>query len=198
MSSPMSRNRELVAQTAARIIVEEGLEDYRLAKLKAAERLGLSERSDLPRNTLVEEAIHAYQNLFDTAERRARLHQLRQAALRTMQLLADFQPRLVGTVLKGTATDHSLVNLHVFADTVEDVIFLLMDRQIPYQSAERRLRDASGYRQWPTLLFMFAQADIEAIVFSPNSLRRPPLSPVDGRPMRRAKPSEVEALLNAA
>ncbi len=198
MANPISRNRELVAREAARIVVEEGLEDYRLAKLKAAERLGLADRSDLPRNTLIEKAVIEHQSLFDSAERRSRLQQLRHAALRAMHLLRDFQPRLVGAVLSGTATDYSQVTLHLFADTVEEVLFFLMDRQIPYQSSERRLRDAQGYKQWPAVLFVYADADLEAVVLSPSSLRRPPLSPVDGRPMRRAKTSEVEALLTAA
>jgi hypothetical protein len=36
---------------------------------------------------------------------------------------------------------------------------------------------------------------IEATVFPPEGIRQAPVSPVDGRPMRRASALEVEALL---
>jgi len=33
-----------------------------------------------------------------------------------MRYLREFEPRLVGAVLSGTATEHSEVQLHLFAD----------------------------------------------------------------------------------
>ena len=47
----------MLAQEAARIIVEQGIQDYRLAKTKAAERLGLSTRGSLPGNPENEHAV---------------------------------------------------------------------------------------------------------------------------------------------
>ena len=44
------RARQLVAQEAARIIVDQGIQDFRIAKLKAADRLGLNKRGSLPGN----------------------------------------------------------------------------------------------------------------------------------------------------
>ena len=42
-TSESTRARHVVAQEAARIIVHQGIRDYRVAKQKAAERLGLSD-----------------------------------------------------------------------------------------------------------------------------------------------------------
>ena len=51
------RARQLLAQEAARIIVDQGLRDYRVAKIKAAERLGMNSRGALPGNAEIEQAI---------------------------------------------------------------------------------------------------------------------------------------------
>jgi len=193
-SHQTARNREIVAQEAARIIVEEGLGDYRMAKNKAAERLGLSSRRDLPRNVEIEAAVRERHRLFDADGHPQRLQHMRQRAMEAMRLLADFRPRLVGSVLKGTAHEHSDVNLHVFTDSAEDVIFKLMEHRIPYRDGERRLRTDQGYAFYPTLTFLAGDVEIQVTVFPNKGIRQPPLSPIDGKPMRRATADEVAAL----
>ena len=47
--------RRLLAQEAARIITGQGVRDYRLAKRKAAQRLGLTDQALLPRNAEIEQ-----------------------------------------------------------------------------------------------------------------------------------------------
>ena len=47
------RARLVVAQEAARLIVDQGIRDYGLAKKKAAQRLGMSTRGSLPGNSEV-------------------------------------------------------------------------------------------------------------------------------------------------
>ena len=49
--------RRALAQEAARIIVDHGVDDYLFAKRKAAERMGVTDHAVLPRNTEIEEAI---------------------------------------------------------------------------------------------------------------------------------------------
>ena len=97
------RARLLLAQEAARIIVDQGIEDYRLAKTKAAERLGLSDRGSLPRNGEIEQALAEHLQLFRHEAQATLLRSMRVAALAAMRLLAPFKPRLVGPVLAGTA-----------------------------------------------------------------------------------------------
>lgn len=58
--------RHLVADEAARLIYDDGMRDYRLAKLRAAENLGVRmQGSAQPTNEEVEEAIHQRIQLFD-------------------------------------------------------------------------------------------------------------------------------------
>ena len=55
--------RQAVADEAARIMNEQGVDDFLLAKRKAAERLGVTDASILPRNTEIEAAMMAHHRL---------------------------------------------------------------------------------------------------------------------------------------
>ncbi len=188
--------RALVAHEAARLIVGQGVRDYYQAKAKAAARLGLSNEASLPKNTEVEAAVRAYQALFEGELHQRRLERLRRAAVSAMQFFAAFSPRLVGAVLEGTADAYSAVCLHLFSDTPEAVALFLDQNGIPYDEETRALR--LGPRRmgsYPALLFEAGETPMDITVMPPNAIRQAPLSPVDGRPMRRASVHEVEALL---
>jgi len=190
------RARQILAQEAARIIVDQGIEDYRLAKLKAAERLGMRGRGSLPGNAEIEKAVSEHLQLFGRDLHVDLLRVLRRAALSAMEVLAPFTPRLVGPVLHGTASAHSPVNLHVFVDDVELVAFRLQESSVPYRPFERRLKSRRD-RVESFAAFRFAQgeSDIEATVFPFDGVRQAPISPVDGKPMRRADKSAILKLL---
>ncbi|CAN5179675.1 hypothetical protein BH24PSE2_BH24PSE2_09470 [soil metagenome] len=188
--------RRRLALEAARIIEEHGVEDFRLAKRKAAERFGVGDQAALPKNSEIEAALGERQRLF-AGEAHARwLHRLRTVAHKTMSLLAEFEPRLVGPVLSGTATRHSQVLLHVFAEAPESIALRLMEHEIPYRTCERRLRmNTDRVVRLPGYRFIAGEITVETTVFPPHGVRQAPMSPVDGRPMRRAPLSELERLL---
>jgi len=195
-SNGNDRARKVLAQEAARIIVEGGIEDYRVAKIKAAERLGMSERGSLPGNPEIEHAVSEHLKLFGRESHLDLLRVLRRAALSAMELLAPFTPRLVGPVLNGTAAANSAVNLHVFSDSAELVAVRLQECSVPYHPYDRRLKSRrdraetfSGFR------FTHDSSSIEATVFPLDGIRQAPISPVNGKPMRRADSQAVLKLL---
>ena len=190
--------RQQVAHEAAKLMVESGIRDYQLAKRKAAVRLGLGESRDLPRNDEIEREREAYQRLFGDEERARHVTALRRHALEAMRLLEPFGPRLVGPVLSGTADRHSEICLHLFSDPPEAVAIFLFDHRIAHDQGEARIRfHADGHERLPAFRFMAGDAQVELVVFSARARRRSPLSPVDGRPMRRAKLAEVAALIES-
>lgn len=199
-SNPRAEHlRRALAQEAARIMAEQGIDDYRLAKRKAAERLGATDIAVLPKNTEIEAALADHQRLFESHTHSSTLRDLRRTALQAMRLLKRFDPRLVGPVLSGTASAHSEVNLHLFADGAESVALHLLDNGIPHRIAERRLRcDPDRLVSYPVVRFVAGHIDIDAVVFAINGIRQSPASPVDGRPMRRADTKELESLLSDA
>ena len=197
----MSKRRQnglrlMVAQEAARLMAEQGIRNFHTAKRKAAERLGANDRTSLPGNAEIETALGEHHRLFQADEHPGRLRDKREIACRTMRMLVTFSPRLVGPVLAGTATADGEVNLHVFAETPEEVAFDLMRLNVPFESAERRLRlPAGAYATFPVFRFFAGDQQVDLTVFARREASRPPLSPVDGKPMRRVSLEDVEALL---
>lgn len=188
--------RRAIAQEAARIMAEHGVRDFLVAKRKAAERYGVVDGGLLPKNIEIEEALAGYQRLFGGESHAESLQSQRSAALEAMQWLEEFQPRLVGPVLAGTATGHVEVQLHLFADRAEAVSLKLMDQGIAHEVGERRVKlNAERMQAYPAVRFEMAGEPIEAVVFPRDGIRQAPASPVDGKPMRRADTAEVEALL---
>jgi len=190
------RARQVLAQEAARIMVEQGIEDYRVAKIKAAERLGMSARGSLPGNAEIEKAVSEHLLLFGRETYVDLLRSLRHAALSAMEMLAPFTPRLVGPVLHGTASANSAVNLHVFADNAEIVAICLRESSVQYRPFERRLKSRRD-RAETFAAFRFTQDEshIEATVFPVDGVRQAPISPVDGKPMQRADRNAILKLL---
>jgi hypothetical protein len=199
-ASPRNDNlRRALAQEAARIMAQHGIHDFLTAKRKAAERLGVSDASALPRNTEIEDALAEYQRLFDPDGHELTLEAQRRAALHAMLWLSQFEPRLVGAVLSGTATEHADIQLHVFADRAEHVALRLIDRGVAHEVTERRVRlDAERIKAFPGVRFAVDDRCIDATVFPRDGIRQAPVSPVDGRPMRRAAADEIQDLLRSA
>ncbi|HLW23335.1 MAG TPA: hypothetical protein VKT22_03115 [Steroidobacteraceae bacterium] len=188
--------RRALAQEAARIMAEHGIEDFLQAKRKAADRLGVNDVSVLPKNTEIEAALVAHQRLFNRESHDHTLKEQRRIALDAMQLLIEFQPRLVGSVLTGTATTHSDINLHLFADRSESVALRLLEVGIAHQFYERRVKmDAERSINYPALRFAAGGRTVDATVFPIDGIRQAPYSPVDGRPMKRADAREVSQLV---
>jgi len=192
----LKQTRMEVAAEAARIIATEGQHNYHAAKKKAAERIGVSDRLALPSNIEVKDALRRYQDLYGGSAHQDNLANLRGTAVRAMQLLEAYKPRLVGAVLDGTANAHSRIALHVFAESVESVILFFLDRDIPFSQEQRQIRWHSGeHRSMPLVLSELSGQVVELAVFEEVDLRQAPPSPIDGKPQRRAALHEVEQLL---
>lgn len=129
-SDPSHANLEFAA-TAARLIVDEGLE-YAAAKRRAAKQLGLSPRTPWPDNDSVEAAVREHIAIFCADTQPAELRALRELAQVWMERLADFRPHLGGAVWHGTATRHSDIYVQLYADDPKAVEWALLDRRVEY------------------------------------------------------------------
>lgn len=190
--------RQHMAQLAAQLMAEQGIRDFRIAKQKAAQQLGIDvRRSVLPRNREIEAALAEHQRLFAADEQPSQLNAMREAALQAMRLLADFRPRLVGDVLSGLANAYSDIQLHVFAEQSESFDLFLQSQGIPFEIVERRYRFArDGHRFFPAFRFVAGEHRFEATLFAATQIREAPCSLVDGAPMTRASRVQVERLID--
>ena len=121
-----------IAATAARMVVEEGLE-YGPAKRRAVKQLGAPGRSELPSNDDVEDAVREYIVLFCADTQPLELLALRKLALTWMERLAEFRPFLTGAVWHGTATRLSDIYIQLFCDDSKSAEIALIDHQIDYE-----------------------------------------------------------------
>jgi hypothetical protein len=188
--------RQRLAQEAARLMVDHGIADFGLAKRKAAERFAVSGAGVLPSNAQIEACLVEHQRIF-APETRDYVDVLRRLAADVMDRLAMFQPRLVGTVLSGTVTVNTVVELHLFSDVPELVAAELEQQGINAGDCERRYRFDARKNSVPVPGFKFAVdgVQIRAMVFPEDGLRQAPLSAVDRRPMERAPLRKVLHLL---
>ena len=129
MHSPLATE---IAQSAARLIVEEGME-YGPAKRRALKQIDAPARTPLPDNDLVEEAVREHIALFCADTQPAELRALRTLALSWMERMAAFRPHLGGAVWNGTATRMSDIYLQLFCDDPKSAEIALIDHGIDYE-----------------------------------------------------------------
>jgi hypothetical protein len=127
----MNSVKSAISATAARLIVENGLE-YGPAKRQALKHLGLPARSALPDNDELEDAVLEHIALFRADSQAVELLALRRLALVWMQRMAEFCPHLGGAVWHGSATRLSDVYLHLFCDDPKTVEICLIDHRTNY------------------------------------------------------------------
>ncbi|WP_131110063.1 hypothetical protein [Sulfuricystis thermophila] len=186
--SPVLRSE--LAHAAARLIAEDGME-YGLAKRKAARQLGLPANFPLPGNAEVEEAVRDYQAIYQEEEQAERLAWLREAAVFLMRRLERFSPWLTGSVLEGTATRHSRIDILLFPDSAKEVEIFLLDQGIPFHHGTPRNERVEA------LLVIDDEALPANLIVLPPREERVNVKGADGRIRPRAKVAAVEALLAA-
>ena len=182
--------RRTIAGVAARLMAEEGIGDYGMAKRKAARSMGATEGEVLPTNEEIETELRAWQSLYQEDEQRERIHDLRTTALEVMQLLGDFHPYLTGGALDGTAGRYSAVEIDLYADSSKDVEIALLSNGISYDTVDNRRAGVDAqlrldWNDYPVLI----------TVYPPIAERQQPKSPHGTRGRSRARAEAVIELL---
>lgn len=198
-SKTVQRVRVEIAQLAAKLLADSSAPDYLAAKRKAAARLGVKLDRFMPTNLEIEQALMDYQRLFHHDTQRDRLLALRRTALEAMNFLSTFRPLLTGTVLTGSATENAEIILHLYSNTPHEIGLFLDSHAIPHRQCDWTVKIQA--REWievPAYRFVAGSTDIVLVAFNNERRNITPLSPVDGKPMRRATVTELQTLLQVA
>ena len=187
--------RSAIAVHAARLMAQDGIEDYGLAKRKAAKQLGIPDSSRLPNNDEIDAALREYQDIYRNDDQEQRIRVLREQAIRAMRELAAFDPHLTGSVLSGIAGPYAVIHLQLFTDNVKAVELFLIDRKMPYKTSQSRLYAGHEPRVLPVFSISVDGTDIELTVFDSRDLRAPVRATAEGRVIERARLPVVAALL---
>ena len=187
--------RTRIAAAAARIMAEDGIDDFALAKRKAARQLGAADTEALPANDEVEIELRAYRALYQPREHAERIAELRRLALDAMRALERFNPYLTGPVLKGTAGPYAEIELQLFPESAKEVEIFLLERRIAYTTHEGRRFSGDRAHAMSVLSLTWEETPTRLSVFDPRDERVALKTSVAGRVMDRAGIAEVEALL---
>lgn len=190
--------RTRIAAAAARIMAEDGLEDFALAKRKAARQLGAEDTRSLPGNEEIEAELRAYQALYQGEEQRERIRFLRERALEAMRLLERFRPYLAGPVLKGTAGRYSDIDLQLFTDDGKAVELFLLNRGIPYDITDERRYAGDQARAVTVLKLDWRGVAVNLAVYTLKEERGTLRTTLLGRPIERAGLQAVSQLVSGA
>ena len=177
---------EEIAATAARLILEEGLE-YGQAKRRAVKELGLNSRVALPNNELIEQAVREYIAIFCADTQPMELAALRELAMKWMQRVPEFRPHLSGAVWRGTATRLSDIYIQLFCDDAKSAELLLIDKGVRYE-----VHAVSGFKgETVDALSVRSRSDVlneeigvHFMVYDYDDLRGALLPDTHGRPWR--------------
>lgn len=178
-----------IASAAARLMAEDGITDYYHAKKKAARQLGLPEHTAFPDNAAIEAELKAYRNLYQDDEHADMLRAMRHTALDLLDLLEPFRPYLTGSVLDGTAGEHSFIDIVLFPDSAKEVEIYLLNRNIDVAHQEPRHEKVEAVLQIET-----DTVDAKLIVYPPQ-YERMTLKHRDGRPRERIRAEALRRLL---
>src|SRR3954463_15435720 len=163
--------RARIAAAAARLMAEDGIDDFALAKRKAARQLGATETESLPRNDEIETELRAYRALYQADEHPELIHELRRLALDAMQALERFSPYLTGPVLKGTAGPYAEIELQLFPDSTKDVEIFLLDQNIPFTTREARRYSGDQPRAVSLISLLWRGVPLRLAILDPRDER---------------------------
>ncbi|HMN03729.1 hypothetical protein [Geobacter anodireducens] len=193
------RIRQLIAQEAARLMYAEGVSEYRDAKRKAARRFGpeksLSLGSHLPSNAEIHKELQRLIAIHEEKTLPERLHHMRCTALRCMEMLALFRPFLVGSVLTGAVTAASDIDLHLFAESSEEVEEFLRSRNIAYETDVVTIRRGGSFVDYSHIYLKEGKVIIECTIYALGDIYRVPKSSITGKPMERATITKLRKLI---
>ena len=185
-----------IAAAAARLMAEDGIDNFALAKRKAARQLGAADTESLPTNDEIEAELRDYRALYQADEHPERIAELRRVALEAMRALERFSPYLTGPVLKGIAGPYAEIDLQLYPDSAKDVELFLLERNIAFDTSEGRRY--SGDRAHAVSLFKLDWLGIplRLSVFDPRDERLALKTSQTGRVMDRAGIVEVGQMLS--
>ena len=191
--------RQMIAQEAARLMYEEGINEYRDAKRKAAKHFGpekvLSLGSHLPSNAEIHEELQRLIGIYEEKVLPERLLRMRILALRYMELLEPFSPHLVGSVLGGAVTERSDIDLHLFAESTEEVEEYLKEKGISFEQEVVTIRRGGEFFEYPHIYIEDEGIIIECSIYPPEDIHKRSKSSITGRAIERANAKKLRKII---
>jgi len=161
--------KERVAREAATLLYTSQEKEYKQAKMRAAETLGIRV---LPSNLEVAKELDRIAEEMEGASRKAMLLRMRQEALQIMRRLEVFDPRLVGSVWRGTAHHSSDIDIITFSSDPNAILERLRKDDFRIEGAEWSSVTKKGEKKssFHIHLVLPSGSKVEVVVRSPDRM----------------------------
>lgn len=188
--------RRQIAFEAARLMYDRHESEYMRARIRAARKIcrGWVKDSELPSNREIRDQIQQFARMYEGDQRTENLLEMRLEALRMMRLLAEFQPRLIGSVLTGHVRQGSDIDIHLFSDGTAAIESILDDEGLPYDVEKKQVLK-EGVERVFTHIHVADRFEFELTVYAAREASRVFKSSITGQPIERANIQELEELL---
>jgi predicted nucleotidyltransferase len=184
--------RHRAAIRAAELMYFEGVKEYLRAKRKASRHVG---HRVFPNNREIRDELDRLAEVLEGPARKERLLDLRLLALEVMEVLEEFEPRLIGSVLTGHIRRTSDVDLHAFSDHHPLVEECLLEAGFDLDFELVKTEKGGRYVEFPHYYLQLSAGVVEVSVYPRRDLRRPQRSSITHRTMQRATLVRVRQLI---
>ena len=188
--------RRKIAREAATLLYFGSEKEYKQAKLKAAQNLGVNV---LPSNLEVALELDKVAEETEGAARTERLIQMRTEALKIMKMLEAYGTILIGSVWRGTIRQGSDIDIEAYHDEPEQIGSLLKAGGLKISRTERMTVTEHGKTE--TSLHIYAESSgkhpVEIVVRSLEEADRKRRCDTFGDQIKGVKVRELEKLLKA-
>ena len=163
--------RKRVAREAAALLYTSQEKEYKQAKKRATQTLGVRV---LPSNLEVAEELDKIAEEREGQSRRERLLQMRKETLKIMELLKNFHPKLIGSVWRGTAHQNSDIDIVTFSSAPETVLAQLQKSNFKIARTEWLSVTKVGKKEssFHIYLALPSSNEAEVVVRSPERINR--------------------------
>jgi len=161
--------KERVAREAATLLYTSQEKEYKQAKMRAAETLGIRV---LPSNFEVAMELDKIAEEMEGASRKAMLLQMRKESLQIIRSLEAFHPRLVGSVWRGTAHHNSDIDIITVSSDLKAVLRRLREGDFTILRAEWSsvVKEGQKVSSFHIHLVLPSGSKVEVVVRSPDKM----------------------------
>lgn len=164
--------RKRVAREAALLLYTQQEKEYKQAKTRAQKTLGIR---ILPSNAEIANELDEVAEETEGSTRIQLLLQMRKEALDIMKTLKDFQPKLIGSVWRGTARKGSDIDIATFSANNETVVSELQKNgfRIIETKTFSIVKNAEKKSSFHIYLLLPTGNEVEVAVRSPENMDQP-------------------------
>lgn len=190
------KTRRQITFEAARLMYSRQETEYYRAKMKAGRRIcrGWVKPSLLPSNAEIRDEIQRFVSLYEGDRRFDNLREMRLTAWRMMNLLKDYNPRLIGSTLTGFIRHGSDIDLHLFSSSLEAIAQTLDDQGLFFDVEHKHVRKHGEERVY-THIHVHEKFPVELTCYALDQAQVVFRSSITGKPMEKANLADFELLL---